>query len=68
MNTVEVATWIQEGLIAANERDFSSVRDRDKWIIGQVLRKARGKMNPNIIQDFINMETSIPCKMGWTLC
>jgi hypothetical protein len=67
MNLVEIATWIQEGQREAYDGDISS-SDFKNYVIGYVMIKGKGHLNPRIIGELVDLETSIPDKNGFIQC
>jgi len=70
MNLVEVATWIQEGYAEFYQRqrdeNYDLISKKD-YVMRYVMEKGRGRLNPSIISDLIDMETSVPDDDGFTL-
>ena len=68
MNLVEIATIIQEGYKEWQEKNwFSNMSypegDNEKkckeWVMKKVLKHYKGKINPKIAKQLIDMETSV---------
>ena len=67
MNLLEVAKWIQEADHEWHSTPFTSSL-RKKHIFDYVMRKGRGKFNPNQIEQLIDMEDSYDDGSGMKLC
>jgi hypothetical protein len=71
MNLVKVATWIQEGYAEYYRRrrdeNYDLIPKKD-YVMKYVMEEGRGQLNPSMISDLIDMETSVPDDEGFTLC
>lgn len=67
MNLVEVAAWIQQGQRVAYDKNLKG-EEFQKYVLGHVLRKAKGQLNPSMVLELIKLETSVPNKDGMIQC
>ena len=70
MNLVQIATWIQEGYRKYYDDRKNGIKHKDQtdFIMGYVIRKGKGKLNPKIVREFICLETSVPDENGTVQC
>ena len=73
MNLVQIATWIQEGYKYYSDNYQSKAREGSlseckKIVFMYVMRKCKGRENPQIITKLIDLENSIPNKYGLVEC
>jgi hypothetical protein len=64
MNLVEVAKWIQEGYrkyYYLKTNNLTSQNSKD-FIMDHVLKLGKGKLNPKIINELVDLETSVADK------
>lgn len=66
MNLVKVATWVQEGYREAYDKEIADDLFI-KYVVGYVMRKGKGQLNPLNIEDLVKLETSVPDKRGFVM-
>jgi len=71
MNLVEVAKWIEEGYrkyYYIKKTEGSVDKKCHQFVIDHVMRLGRGGLNPVILKQLVELETSVPDENGMIQC